>query len=273
MHHIIDDTAAAALLPALEANMIAFYTAYGRAPGGTVHATSDVVWCYTGIPDPLFNGVFAVRSTVAGVTATIAQLTSTIAARGAPALWWIEPCAQPAQIGSLLEHHGLHVAGDVPGMAIDLSAIDSPPALPADMTIQAVHTADMQVLWARTAALGSGLASDAAEALVRVEATLSDPQYRAQQRYLGFFQDRPIATAALVLDSGVAGIYAVATLPTARRKGIGRMMTLLALLEARQQGYRVGVLQASAMGYPLYKQMGFREVCRYQLYLQSPAAD
>ena len=85
-------------------------------------------------------------------------------------------------------------------------------------------------------------------------------------------QDTPIATSALVLDAGVAGIYAVATLPEARRKGIGRMMSMRALLDARQQGYRVGVLQASAMGYPVYKQIGFREVCRYELYLQSHAA-
>lgn len=40
-------------------------------------------------------------------------------------------------------------------------------------------------------------------------------------------------------------------------------------MEARELGYRVGVLQASEMGYSLYQKLGFREVSRYKLYLQS----
>jgi predicted acetyltransferase len=71
------------------------------------------------------------------------------------------------------------------------------------------------------------------------------------------------------LDSGVAGIYAVATIPEARGRGIGTIMTVMPLLEARQIGYRVGILQASSMGYSIYKKIGFKDVCKYRLYLQS----
>jgi predicted acetyltransferase len=78
-----------------------------------------------------------------------------------------------------------------------------------------------------------------------------------------------VATSALVLDSGVAGIYAVATIPEARGKGIGRIMTVLPLVEAKQLGFRLGILQASSMGYSLYKKIGFREVFKYKLYLHS----
>ena len=103
----------------------------------------------------------------------------------------------------------------------------------------------------------------------RIEATLTDPQYKAQHRYIGFLNGTPVATSALVLDSGVAGIYAVATIPEARRRGIGRIMTVIPLLEARQIGYRVGILQASSMGYSIYKKLGFSDVCMYREYLQS----
>ena len=43
-------------------------------------------------------------------------------------------------------------------------------------------------------------------------------------------------------------------------------MTMAALLDARVRGYRVGVLEASDEGLPMYLRLGFAEYCRYQLY-------
>jgi predicted acetyltransferase len=58
-------------------------------------------------------------------------------------------------------------------------------------------------------------------------------------------------------SSSVAGVYAVGTLPEARRQGIGSAITLRGLRDARERGYRVGVLQSSQMGYNLYRRFGF----------------
>jgi ribosomal protein S18 acetylase RimI-like enzyme len=154
-------------------------------------------------------------------------------------------------------------------MAIDLAGMNDRQESISAFTIEQVDSAERQVLWARIAGAGTGFPDEATDAMVRLEATLSDPQYKAQQRYIGFLNGDPVATSALVLDSGVAGIYAVATLPAARRKGIGRIMTVEPLLEARRMSYQVGILQASSMGYPIYKKIGFKEVCTYRLYLQT----
>jgi GNAT superfamily N-acetyltransferase len=62
----------------------------------------------------------------------------------------------------------------------------------------------------------------------------------------------------------------VAALEAARGRGIGTAITLAPLLDARDRGYRVGVLQASEMGYPIYARMGFTEQFRYQLYHWEP---
>ncbi len=249
--------------------MVAFWSTYGRANGSTLQATSNVVWFYTGIQVPLFNGVLSAKLKSDEVRATFDSLQTKINEQGAPAFWWIGPQAKPDNLGSLLEQYGLEPAGEVPGMAIDLGLVDNKPDLITNFTIQKVRNTEMQKLWAWLAGVGTGFPDIVTQAMARVEATLTNPQYEAQHRYIGFLDGVPVATSALVLDSGVAGIYAVATLPEARRKGIGSIMTVIPLLEAKQMGYRVGILQASSMGYTVYKKIGFTNVCKYRLYLQS----
>ena len=75
----------------------------------------------------------------------------------------------------------------------------------------------------------------------------------------------------MTLVGGIAGVFCVATIEAARRRGIGAAVTLAPLLDARAAGYQIGVLQASEMGYPVYQRIGFTEQFRYHDYLWSPA--
>jgi GNAT superfamily N-acetyltransferase len=87
---------------------------------------------------------------------------------------------------------------------------------------------------------------------------------------VGRLGGRPVATATLLLAAGVAGVYFVLTVPAARRRGIGTAITLAALREARDLGYRTGVLGASGLGLPVYRRLGFEEYCRIAVYEWHP---
>jgi ribosomal protein S18 acetylase RimI-like enzyme len=266
---MIESTTSPNLRSAMDANMVAFWSAYGRGKGCTLQQAGDAVWFYTGVPHPLFNGVPRAILDAKDVQSTIDGLQARINAQGAPAFWWLGPGTKPDDLGSTLERRGLEPAGEVPGMALDLHSMDSRLREIAGFRVEKVGNETQQALWARVAAIGTEFPDNAVDAMEKVEPTLCDSAYRAQQRYIGYLDDKPVASAALVLDSGVAGVYAIATIPESRQRGIGRYMTMLPLLEARRLGYHVAILQASSMGYPIYKKLGFNDVCSYRLYMQT----
>ena len=84
------------------------------------------------------------------------------------------------------------------------------------------------------------------------------------------WQKTPVAISALYLDAGVAGIYFVATLPEARGKGLATQLVQTALEDAKKLGYRVGILQSSAMGKNVYQRISFQECCPIGIYLWQP---
>jgi GNAT superfamily N-acetyltransferase len=79
--------------------------------------------------------------------------------------------------------------------------------------------------------------------------------------------DRPVAGAMLLFSHGIAGVYWVGTLPDARGRGYADAVMRVITRYAFEHGARLVVLQASPMGDPVYRRLGFREVTRYPWYL------
>jgi GNAT superfamily N-acetyltransferase len=74
---------------------------------------------------------------------------------------------------------------------------------------------------------------------------------------------RPVGISVAVHTGESGGIYSVATLEDARRRGVGTAVTWAAVKAIRDWGCAAAVLQSSVMGYPVYRAMGFEEVVRY----------
>ncbi len=76
----------------------------------------------------------------------------------------------------------------------------------------------------------------------------------------------PAAFGVAVVERGMAGVFEVATLPSARRRGAARALMLGLLAWAHDQGCRTAYLQVgadNAGAIHLYRQLGFAEAYRY----------
>jgi hypothetical protein len=80
---------------------------------------------------------------------------------------------------------------------------------------------------------------------------------------VGWVGDRPVATSAAVVDAGVNGVTAVASLPGERGRGYGQALTWAATLAAPELP---AVLLASDLGRPLYERMGYLAIVRTTLW-------
>jgi GNAT superfamily N-acetyltransferase len=267
MSQVVVDVSSLALVPALEANMLEFYMAWGRAPQGELYHGPELIQVITGLPVPLLNGIFSAKLTPGSADGAIEATLARIAPWGVPALWWIRPSTRPLELGTYLEHHGFARGSDTPGMAADLLVLKVGHPPPTDLVIEHVRDVETLATWARTAWTGTGFPDESRESFVELEAGIGITTDASRLRYLGYQKEAPVATSAMVLRDGVAGIYAVATLPEARRQGLGTALTLAPLRDARDMGYRVGTLQASSMGYSVYRRLGFQQVCEFGVYL------
>ncbi len=263
---ILTNPSRSALVEAMDRNCIDFFMRYGRGPGGKVHEDRDLEWFVTGLPHPLFNGVMAARLAPRDVDLKIDAIVDEFRSRGLPLEWNVGALTRPRDLGRHLLAHGLEHTLEVSVMAMDLRELPESEELPEGLVISEARTRPDLETCVRIAHTAFGIPVVFAGRLAEIERGL-DPDRRERARhFLGRFRGNPVATSELFLSAGVAGLYFVGTLPGEERRGFGRAMTLAALGAARDSGFRVGTLQATAAGFPIYRRLGFREYYRIGLY-------
>jgi GNAT superfamily N-acetyltransferase len=78
--------------------------------------------------------------------------------------------------------------------------------------------------------------------------------------YLAYEQAEP-AACTLALDAGTdCGIYAVATRPSSRGRGLASALMRNALADARDRGCTTSSLQSSTIAFPVYTRLGYRDL-------------
>ena len=86
------------------------------------------------------------------------------------------------------------------------------------------------------------------------------------EMFVGYADNQPACTSMLIKTGPVAGIYWVATLERFRNRGFGKAVTVESLVAGRNRGCAFASLQASVMGNPVYRRIGFDNPYNYQNY-------
>ncbi|MGH2355205.1 MAG: GNAT family N-acetyltransferase [Chloroflexota bacterium] len=252
--------------------MAAYWLSLGRG-GGVVHDGPDLKWAYTG--QPVLNRVIGARLDPRDADARIADVVQRFDAWRASVTWVTGPADQPADLPRRLEAHGFAYQESWAGMALSLSpAVSASPWAGVAPGFVVREVADHGTLraWLQIVCVAFRLPRAAADVLLRLPhgSGFSGTFWR---RYVGFLDSRPVTTATVVSAAaapGVAGVYLVGTVPDTRRRGLGTAITRYALAEARTEGARLAVLQATPGGRDLYRRLGFEEHCAVGLYRRPP---
>ncbi|MDQ2783463.1 MAG: GNAT family N-acetyltransferase [Chloroflexota bacterium] len=160
--------------------------------------------------------------------------------------------AQP--IEEAIRAQGWRLDEEEPALA--LAPIPAPPPSSPGLTIRLVTTESGLADFMAISGTGRRWIPSLAAAL--------DP---AVALLVGYDGDEPVATSRLTCYDDVGDINGVVTSPTHRRCGFGTAMTWAAITEGTRRGCVAMTLTATAMGYPVYRRMGFVPVCTYRTYV------
>lgn len=214
----------------------------------------------------MFNAAF-----LSGPVATEAELSQRIMlpslhfdTRGLEwAYWvcedWLEPKAR-RRSKQVFEKHGLRHSVDLPGMVAE--RIHPPVRQLPPIAVRRVSDAATRDAFC---AIGS-VCFHVPISWFR-EVFESDSVWQSFAGYVGYVDEEPVSTTAIVIGGGVIGVYNVATLPGHQGHGYGEAVMREALAETwRRHGAGRVILQSTPAGYRLYERMGFQTVTTVAVY-------
>jgi GNAT superfamily N-acetyltransferase len=261
MSEVLRGGSADEVIAALEANWRACVGAFGRAPSVSIRDDRELFWFLTGLPDPAFNSIMYANLGSGRIDAAVAELRALRAAHSVPMNWLIGPTSRPTDLADQLVARGFEHKVDLTPMTRSLvDALPDVDPVPG-FTIERVVDSAALAEWIDAEVRGFETEGPTAQGLAAMRRGMGLWPRIPMRYFLGRLDGVPVATASLLLAGGIAGIYDVSTVPAARRRGIGAVMTVAALQEARALSYETAFLQPSEMGEALYRRLGFRVSC------------
>ena len=239
------------VLSSIEQNLDDFYIKCSRHSNFESIDTDKLKWVRAKKADwP--SCIFYANFNASDLNLQIEQVKGLIQADKAPDGWTVGPLTKPKNLGKSLLYHNFSDVFHQAGMALSLSKLKVSTNTNANLNVKKVENEEELRNWSEIVS---------AVFHIKVDYELLDC-LRVQSEvafYLGTYNEKYVSALLLYLIPGVAGLHAVSTLSDYRNKGFALAMSNKALLDARNLGYKYGVLQASSMGQFVYKKLGFEK--------------
>ena len=258
-------------------NLYALFRAMAKnLPEGKLLESETVSRHFTFPTNPMFKGVWKTHLSANEADAAIDEAIAWFKEQGAPYFfWWTGGDSSPYDLEERLAKHGmismaeqtqelakgiLSTEQGSPCMVAELARMDESvlTQTPKDFLIHEIADEpglyDFKKVFVETYEIPEWAGQAWVDATLKIG--IGKTPWRV---FVGYLNNEPVATNLLFNGAGVASVYAIATVPVARGKGIGAAITLKPLLEARDQlGYQYAVLFSTEMGIPVYRRIGFR---------------
>jgi GNAT superfamily N-acetyltransferase len=225
--------------------------------GGSVHSSGGLTWTMAGMAGGSMIPFPVIPSDLIG-----GELDRLIAGylrhppKGA-GCWSLDP-PQPSDLGVSLMARGFQPGWRPYWMALDMDGVSSLNGVAPDRYGTGTDIDGLTITLDNSRRLQHIKDLPFAQLIIPLPGTLTDPGRWA--RFVATLHGKVVAQSVVYLTTGplgAAGIYNVGVVPGARRKGIGKAITLVACLYAKGKGYRYAVLNAAHAGRRLYEELGF----------------
>lgn len=164
------------------------------------------------------------------------------------------------RVGDAAGKHGMTLARGDPGFV--LSPVPTVPQPPRWLQIERVRSASSMRDWQRVAGEAFQIPQFAMRRIFPPAPPPASPEHTTTF-LVGYERGRPVGSAVSVVTEGISAVHIIGAVKSARGRGVGTAMTWSAVAEGTRLGGGPAFLQATEMGEPVYRKMGFQKVEEY----------
>jgi ribosomal protein S18 acetylase RimI-like enzyme len=247
---------------ALETNIWSMMAQFGRVAPGRLLETPTRLVLETDVAKPPYNTVLRFYDEGdRSIDAQVHELVARFDGRACTPAWLVHPTT-PSGVRESLDGQGWVCAETVPGMIHTLEDLAPVPDVPLGIELVEADVGH-GAAWLDLVSTRYGLVEDDSPYLHQVFDSVIGAGVRV---WIASHDGVPVSKVGIHGSGDVAGIYGVATTERGRGRGLGSLLTNIALHTTADAGFSASVLHSTSMAHSMYQRLGYRDVATFEIW-------